>query len=327
MGIKDRLKDFRIEETENFSQVAANKTKDIIKTIGGYGIKRSSIMPDNIVLVTGSSGGTGVSTIVSNLAYILSSMLKDTLDILIIDLNILCPMHQIFFGSSDWDKLPGDKDLVAYLFGQASIGEATRTNGNVSVMYAENRTIADLINCEEKIAIENLRALIDKSRDLYDVVLIDCPMRVDSALCNTAMFLADSMYCVWDEGLGSIVNTDRLRRQLGFTGIDSYSKMYVIMNKKTSVKYSSFPFEKLDIELIETLPFSTDVIYSNIDGDVYCRGGKARNKNGAYFERAMVALADKILMIGGRTEYKGESSNKNINTDETSVNNDKTDIE
>ena len=291
-------------EIDNINQYTSEKATEIIKSLGGHGIKDSRIMADNIICFTNCSGGTGVSTLVSNLAYVLTQPDLGELNVLVIDLSIMTPIQQVFF-DEDRDKEESEtrSDLVDYLMGQSSIGDATISKGSISLMYAMNRSVADLINCEEDMALDNFTSLVNKASSLYDIVLIDCPMRVENALCNTAMYLADKIYTVWDEGLASIIGTDKLMRQLGFTGVDTYEKMAVVMNKRTDIKYSKYPFERLGIKLIAELPFSTDVISSTLDATVYCRGGKASNRNGRDFETNIIELAEKILVIGGKTAW------------------------
>lgn len=310
---------------KRFNDIVAEGTTSILKELGGYGIKESKLMVDNIIVFTNCSGGTGASTVASNIAYVLGSQ-QFGMSVLMIDLNIVCPIQHIYFDKEDPSKKT-EYDLVDYLTGQCQMGEATITSGNVSIMYSVNRSIADSINCEESMALDNFKLLLEKSRDLYDIVIIDCPMQVANGLCNIAMYTADKLYTVWDEGISSVLNTDRIMRQLGFTGIDSFAKMIVIMNKKTSVKYSKFPFEKLKLPLIETLPFSTDVVYSSLDASVYCESGKARNKNGGEFERGIMALARKIVLIGGKTSlsditddgYKREEEETKVENGEDSA--------
>lgn len=310
MTIGDKLRGIlntdNSRETRRFNDIVAEGTTGILKELGGYGINESKIMPDNIVVFTNCSGGTGASTIASNIAHVLASS-QFGMTVLVIDLNIVCPIQHIYFDKQEDRK--DIKDIVDYLTGQCTIGEATITKGNISIMYAINKSVADEINCEDNMAVENFKDLLNKVRDLYDIVIIDCPMRITNALCNIAMYMADKIYTVWDEGISSVLNTDRVMRQLGFTGIDSFAKMFVIMNKKTSVKYSKFPLEKLKLPLIETLPFSTDVIYSSLDASVYCASGKARNKNGGEFERGILSLARKIVLIGGKTDLKDIDDN------------------
>lgn len=287
---------------DDINKYTSEKATDIIKKLGGHGISESKVMVDNVICMTNCSGGTGVSTITSNLAYVLSRAEMGELSVLVIDLNIITPIQQVYFDEERGNDKGDRKDLVDFLMGQSSIGEATVTNGAISLMYAINRNIADEINCEEDIALENFKTLINKVRTLYDVVLIDCPMRISHALCNTAMYMADKIYTVWDEGLSSIIGTDRVMRQLGFTGIDAYNKMMVIMNKRTDIKYGKYPFERLKLKVVGELPFSTDVISSTLDATIYCRGGKARNKNGKQFEDKIIKLAESILVVGGKTE-------------------------
>ena len=83
------------------------------------------------------------------------------------------------------------------------------------------------------------------------------------------------------------------------SGIDTYTKMKVILNKRTDIPYNEYPFKKLNIELVEILPFEQDIIYSSLRSEVFCDKGASRSKNAAAFYNGMVSLTDSILKNGG----------------------------
>ena len=127
-------------------------------------------------------------------------------------------------------------------------------------------------------------------------------MRIDSLLHNTMLYNADAMYIVWDEGIGSIINTEKVRRNMALSGIDSYTKMRIILNKRTSVHFSDYSLKKLNLELVGVLPFSIDIIDNSLRGRIFCDKGVASGKNGAEFARKMEVISNKILKIGGYVE-------------------------
>lgn len=289
----------------------------IVRTLGGIDVYDSKTIIDNVVCITNANGGAGASTIVTNLAYELS---KD-ISVLVIDLDMMNPMQSLFLLDSDKDddrsiteKMmdrvnilkkfekedeKSQKDLVDYLSGTCKLGEIIHTVGKYGVITAQDRNLSSILYCEERMPVENFEGLIKKVRDIYDLIIIDCPMRPDNMICNEALYLCDKIYFVWDEGLPSIVNTDRIITQLEFTGISCRNKSKIIMNKRTNLKYSKYPFEKLGIELVATLPFSTDILQSSLDGEIFCRKGNATHKNGSEFERQIEELGKTILREGG----------------------------
>lgn len=276
-------------------ELAADKASDIIKQMSGSDISLDMKIPDNVIMFLGAAGGTGVSTLACNVAY---TAMKKGFKVLMIDLNILEPIQYMFLGIEETvDK--NRADLVSYMLGKNDINESIITTKPINLIYASDRDIQDQAKCNDRIAIDNFTALIKTCKQLYDLIIIDCPRKVDDVLCNEAMYLAEAIYTVWDEGLGSVSNIERMRRDMSKSGIDSYTKVHAILNKRTNVRYSMYPFQKLTIELVEIIPFSTDVIESSLRAEIFCEKGVSNDKNSAEFARRISSLTDNIVKIGG----------------------------
>lgn len=285
------------EPQQNINKVTSDKAKDIIKTLSGGEVKYTKKVIDNVVVVTGAAGGTGVSTLVANIAHLAANK---GIRVLVIDLNIMYPSQHIFFGAKEQEI--SKPDLVSFLTGKTTLGDSIENNGRISLMYANNRTLMDSLNCEADIALTNFTAALNKVRQLFDLVLIDCPLKVEHALCNTAFYESDSIYSVWDEGISSIANTERIRRNMAASGIDAYTKMRAILNKRTGIHYNNYPFQKLNMELVSVLPFEQDIINSSLRSEVFCHKGASRSKNASIFYNEMQKLTDEILKNGGFIE-------------------------
>lgn len=281
------------EKAVNLARATSDKAVEVIAELSGKKYTQGKKLLDNVILFTGSSGGTGVSTVLSNVAFAMSQI---GLSVIIVDLNIICPIQHTFLGiNQELEK----KDLVSCLNGGADIAECIESKHSVHLMFANNRTISDDIACNEKIPVENFSNLLKHLRNYYDIVLIDCPMRIDNTLLNQAMYDADAIYNVWDEGIASIINTDKIRRNMGLTGIDSYTKMRVIINKRTNVSMSKTALNRLNLEVVGVLPFSTDVIDNSLRGRIFCDKGVSTNKNGKDFAYGIDSVSRQILKIGG----------------------------
>lgn len=282
---------------KNIGKMTTEKANDLLKSLSGGDIEYRKKLIENVVVVAGASGGTGASTVVSNLAYLAS---KKGLRVLVIDLNILFPIQQIFFtkGSNQLSK----EDLISCISGRSILGDCIESNGNISIMYSHNRNLSDYIDAEGDTAVKNFTEVVNKLRQLYDLILIDAPIKIEHYLINTAFYLADSIYLVWDESISSITNTEKIRRNMANSGIDTYTKMKVILNKRTGIQYTEYPFKKLNVELVEILPFEQDIIYSQLKSEVFCEKGASRSKNADIYYNKMISLTEKVLKNGGYTK-------------------------
>lgn len=280
----------------NLAKATSDKAVDVIKELSGKSTASGKKLVDNLVVFSGASGGTGATTLATNVAY---EAVQKGLKVLLIDLNIMCPVQHTYLGIRQEMEKP---DLVSYLLGKNALSDSIDTSNTINLLYANNRTLSDEINCSNKIAIENFNNLLEKVRQYYDLVIVDCPMRVDVLLQNVMLYNADAIYIVWDEGISSIINTEKLRRNMALSGIDSFTKMRVILNKRTSVHFSDYPIKKLNLELVEVLPFTIDVIDNSLRGKIFCEAGSSTSKNSGEFARKVMSLTDKILKIGGYVE-------------------------
>lgn len=282
--------------SENIGSMVTEVADDLIKKLSGKNVKRTKILVDNVVVISNAAGGTGASTIVSNVAYMAN---KKGFKTLVIDLNILYPTQHSYFGLRQKVE---KTDIISYLSGRASIGDCIENSGGIGLIYANNRGLMDNINMELDVYVENFRLAIDKLRQLFDLILIDTPMIIDHTLINTAFYIADQIYLVWDEGISSIANTERIRRNMMFSGIDSYTKMKVILNKRTNIHYTKYPFQKLNIELEQILPFEVDIIENSLKSVIFCHKGASSSKNAKEFYNGIDSLTHKILRNGGYIE-------------------------
>ena len=282
----------------NESKVSINKliddtTNKIIKDFSGKGNSAKIRVIDNTIAFMGASGGTGTSTLVANIAY---TVAKKGLSVLVVDMNILYPIQHSLFGlKQEIEK----KDLVSFMLGRNSIGDSIESSKGVSVMYANNRYLIDYINCDTSACSSNLISAIKDIRQLFDLIIFDCPLRLEFDAINCILYECDKVYMVFDEGVSPIANIDRIRKNMQVSGIETSSKLKVILNKKTNVHYTNYVFDKLALELIAKLPFDTSIIESSLRGEIFCEKGASISKNASLFESGIKDLADKILAEGG----------------------------
>lgn len=286
------MSDYKETSQKNVGDMLTKASDKIIKEFAGkhHGSKVKVI--DNVMAFIGGAGGTGTSTIVANLAYVLS---KKGMTVLVIDLNTMYPAQHIYFGLKQTVE---KKDLTSFVLGKNEIGASIENLGNISIMFANNRYLTDFITCNNKQCSDNLVESINRVKHLFDAILIDCPRSIESDLVNNVLYSCDVIYSVWDEGISCIANLERMRKNMQVSGIDS-SKIRIIFNKKTNIYYTRYVFDQLGIEVVETLPFDVAVIESGLRGEVFCEKGSSMSRNAAAFTTGMESLADRVLEIGG----------------------------
>lgn len=300
MGFFDKkirqIENTQVTERNEISKTASDKITDLVKDLSGAKEANRKRVIDNVIVFTNVSGGTGVSTLVSNVAY---TATQKGLKVLLIDLNIEYPVQHTYLGISQVVERP---DLVSYLLGENKLNECIDNTKTISLLSANNRNLSDMVKCNNKTSIVNFNEMIDRVRQYYDLVLIDSPMRIDNMLHNVLFYRCDAIYTVWDEGIASLINPEKVRRNMALTGIDSFTKMRVILNKRTSVHFSDYPLKKLNMELVEVLPFDIDIIENSLKGQIFCEKGSSSSKNAIEFARKIEDLTSKILKIGGYIE-------------------------
>lgn len=282
------------DDNKSFSSITTEKAANIVKELSGGKIRHTTKIVDNVITITGAAGGTGASTIVANMAYIANT--KHDLRVIVIDLNLLMPCQHLYFKIEQELNKP---DLVGYLTGKNNLGEAIVNTKYADVLSANNRGLMDYIVCDSEAASANFQKAIDTLRSLYDLIIIDSPMKVENSLCNYAFYLSDKIYLIWDEGISCIANTEKIRRNMASSGIDSYTKTAVVLNKRTSLHYNDYPFKKLNIELLQVLPFESDIIYSSLNAEIFCKSGVSKSENSSYFCGGIEELTEKVIKAGG----------------------------
>lgn len=283
-------------EKERFSDLANERIGEIVKELSGSGNQAKQMMIDKVIAFTNVSGGTGATTIAHNVAY---EMVNKGLKVILIDMNITMPNQHLYLDVAQ--EIQKD-DLVSWLLGKRELSKCIVTDKSINLLYCNNRTMLDEINCQSEIAIGNFYVMIDTLKEYYDCIILDCPMRPDVLLYNHCLFKADNIYIVIDDGINSIVNLERARRNMALSGLDCYTKARVIMNKKTSVRFTEYPFKKLNIKLVEVLPFDDDIIDNSLKGQIFCESGASNSKNAIIWAQRIQRLTSKILNMGGYIE-------------------------
>lgn len=280
------------EKQLNLVEKVNKGTQELLQKLSGNDKTDSKKLIDNIIAFLGVAGGTGTSTLVANVAAKLSEM---KLSVVIIDMSIDYPSQHIYYSTKVQDS---SKDYVSFLNGRCRLGDSLIYFKEIGVIYSINRNFTDYINCDVEITARNFKEALDKLSGLYDVVIIDAPLRIDNIIVNTGLSIANAIYAVWDESVQCVSNYDRIRQNMELIGIDS-SKMKSILNKRTSIHYPKSVFNRLGVELIQVLPFDIAVIESGLLGEVFCKKGESLSSNSKAFNKGISELTTDICKNGG----------------------------
>lgn len=267
-------------------------SKDIISDISGRGNSRVKPVINNLIGLMSSSSGSGASTILANVASLIS---KRGLSVAIVDLNLLYPSQHLYFNVPQVLKR---NDLLTLLNGKSDLGSSIYYSGDIAIINANNRGIMDYVGADNKYSIENLGNALDNLAYQFDVVLVDCPLEIHNGYVNTALYKLDNIYIVMDDGVQSIVNIPKIHSGFDELAI-GFGKCKFIMNKRTSNYYSESNLNSVGIQLVEIIPFDLGIISSGLRSELYVEKGLGVDKNSKEVERAFKSLSDKILEIGG----------------------------
>lgn len=159
-----------------------------------------------VLMITSSIAGEGKSTVAANLAI---SMAGKGKKVILVDCDLRSPSVTRLFGIKK--KFPG---LVPLLRGRCKLEEAV-----YDVEYNGKPTGLTLLPGGEKetrlveiLSSEAMRAVIDKLRDQYDVVILDTP---PSAILVDAMILVNYV-----DAVAYVVMNDFARRRYIFNGVE-----------------------------------------------------------------------------------------------------------
>lgn len=295
--INKRVERGESEDTTNsVSELLDTGMKETFRVLSGSTTKKKLRIPDNIVAFIGAAGGVGTSTIVANTAL---QLVRGGYSVLVMDCNLEYPVQHSYLGYRQTDI---KKDLCSFLYGECTMGEAIQNKKEVHLLCARNRTLMDFINLDNADRAKELEVAIQRLRDLYDVILLDVPNQLASELINIVMYKADKIHIVWDENIACIGNTERLKTNLTISGIETENKMDVIFNQRSSIPYTKYPLDKLELEVIATLPFDSSVRECALRGGIYLRDGFTSNRNAKVFTDNIKAIAYKVLVQGGHID-------------------------
>lgn len=213
-----------------------------------------------IICVMSGKGGTGKTTVTANLAVSLARFHKETL---VIDADL---------GLRNMDLALGLQDLVVYDVLDVSLGncmsrEAIIDFERISTLhllpasqFKENNTITEA----------QMRNVVDKVREKYDYILIDCPAGLGE-IVKSAASVSDMALIVVNPDPFSVRDADRVADLASKCGV-SESKLIInrfrhgMIQSKHMMNLSQI-IEEVAVEIIGAIPEDEEILLSVINSD------------------------------------------------------------
>lgn len=209
-------------------------------------------MIDNVYAITPATGGAGATVVAIELAKYFASKGNE---VAVIDLNLRSPVASRML--EDVSKHKNESSLVDFTDGKCEISKiicATKYK-NIDMIYVDsNRVIGNILQLEEKG--EAIVELIRIVKRLYDIVVIDCPNKMELMYVNLALYEADKVVVIVDNGYSAMIGIENTLSAMKESGMSTHT--YVLSNK---VKRRDVKREKLnsleygEVNILTKIPY------------------------------------------------------------------------
>lgn len=276
---------------------------------------QSEMIIDNVVGFMSMTGGAGSSTIVANIAHILSNYnlmkkKKESLTdlvICVVDLNVINPIQYQLLGQEEPEKEFGLHNI--FVSGPTKISSnMLRVSNTLSVVTASpNDDIYEYFDTTAR----NVSDMIEYLKDHFDIVILDIPNQPASPLCYEAIKMCSKVFVIWDESINIFRNTERL--------IDFFNKIkirnkisHVIFNKKTKtpldIEHIEELVKKLGLKLLGIIPYSQNIVNDSLSGKLYMEHGILKKD----IKRAFMKVCSEITQVRLSNIIREENSNEDV---------------
>ncbi len=220
-----------------------------------------------VLVVTSGKGGVGKTTTTANIGAALASLNKR---VLLIDTDIGLRNLDLILGLENRVVF----NLVDVIEGVCGIKSALVRDKRLSTLY-----LLPAAQTKDKDAVtqEQMKALCDSVRDLYDYVILDCPAGIEQGFKN-AVAGADRAIVVTTPEVSAVRDADKIIGMLNAHGVTDH-KLLVNRVRPDMVRRGDMISltditDILSIDLIGTVPDDESVIVSANRGEPLVLHGK-----------------------------------------------------
>lgn len=248
----------REEKNINIKQAIENRIDGFIKTFDGSNVQIKRILY-NCIGVIGNAGGVGTSALVHEIANMYR---QSGYNICVVDMDLIKASQKMHYDSDKVkatikDFLNGDIEIRDILF-----------NGGIDYVNIKPYSIIELAQSDDNMNdFENTKLLLNKLKDLYDLVIIDFNYALlYFGIVQSMLIGCNSLIKVSTDSVSSIVNsklmTDTIRQSAEMKTVE-------ILN----MHQSNLSVEnKYDV----VLPYEPDMARCERYGESFYKTGKSK---------------------------------------------------
>jgi len=212
-----------------------------------------------VIVVTSGKGGVGKTTTTANIGAGLATLDKK---VVMIDTDI---------GLRNLDVVMGLENRIVYNLVDVIEGNCTISKALIKVKGYNNFFMIASAQSRDKDAVtpEQMIALIDQLREMFDYVIIDCPAGIEQGFKN-AIAGADRALVVTMPEVSAVRDADRI---IGLLQANEIKQIHVIINrlrtdlvKNGDMLKSEDVIELLAVDLIGVVPDDESIIISTNQG-------------------------------------------------------------
>ena len=268
----------------------ALNAQDLIASIdraAAQSVKPAEARTSNLIAIVNAKGGSGATFVASNVAYIMSTVSRQSTALLSLDMQFesLAPYFDVSLKHGLMQVLENANDLDAV----ALDAYMTQHGGGLRLLAARPENSFDGLN--DRAA--ELETLLDKMTVQYECVLVDMPRRVDR-YTRAVLDRATRVVLVVQQTLSHLRDAKRMLQIFGHHGL-SNSQVLVVVNrfeKNASISMEDLQRAMQGVELV-SIPgdFKTVAESMNLGVPMY------DHARGSGVTKALATLAKSL---GGR---------------------------
>ncbi len=215
-----------------------------------------------VIVVTSGKGGVGKTTTTANIGAALANLGKS---VCVVDMDI---------GLRNLDILMGLENRVVYNLVEVIEGSCKLKQALVKDKKLPNLCLLPAAQTRDKTSVneEQVSALVEEMRKLFDFILIDCPAGIESGFQNS-IAAADQALIVVTPEMSSVRDADRIVGLLEARR-DQFEGIHLIVNRvrpgliETNQMMTVEDIQEiLSVDLIGVVPDDEDIVISTNKGE------------------------------------------------------------